>query len=36
MRVVGVTTSFKEPELRQAGATWVFDDIFKVSEIISE
>ena len=36
MRVAAVTTSFREPELKAAGATWVFDDIYKISEIIGK
>ena len=34
MKVAAVTTSFPADELWNAGANWVFDDIYSVSEII--
>lgn len=34
MKVAAVTTSFPPQPLYDAGASWVFDDIFSVSEII--
>ncbi len=34
MKVAAVTTSFSEKDLINAGANWVFDDIFSVSGII--
>jgi HAD superfamily hydrolase (TIGR01509 family) len=34
MKVAAVTTSFPEKDLLNAGANWVFDDIYSVSELI--
>ncbi|MBR5721790.1 MAG: HAD-IA family hydrolase, partial [Clostridia bacterium] len=34
MKVAAVTTSFPPQLLYEAGASWVFDDIYSVSEII--
>lgn len=34
MKVAAVTTSFPEADLLNAGANWVFDDIYSVAEII--
>jgi len=34
MKVAAVTTSFPAEDLWQAGASWVFDDIYSVSEIV--